>query len=86
MTAKTTCILALCLVQAAAHITMTPNHGAQSGNYFKMYMKVPHGTHGKETTKLVMKVPNGILAVKVRRLHRPDTHACAVACLSLCQY
>lgn len=62
-------VATLCGLGAHAHITLNPNFGASSGNYFKFHVKVPHGTRGKETTKLVMDIPYGVNSAKPESIH-----------------
>ena len=56
-------LLALFADSVRGHVTMVPDFGGSSGNYFQTSIKVPHGTSGKETTKIKMYVPHGVLSV-----------------------
>jgi hypothetical protein len=47
-----------------SHITLNPNFGAYSGDYFHTTLRIPHGAPGLHTTQLVINVPKGILVLK----------------------
>jgi uncharacterized protein YcnI len=56
-------LVALWANSASGHLTMVPDFGGSSGNYFQTSIKIPHGTYEKETTKIKMYVPHGVLSV-----------------------
>lgn len=51
-------------VHALSHITLNPNFGGFSGEYFHTTIRVPHGATGMHTTRLEVDVPHGILVSK----------------------
>lgn len=75
MQATSTLLLALLAhsaQHAAAHVTLSPNYGAASGNYFVFDVKIPHGMTGKDTTKIEITVPHGVLSVKPEAVYGWD--------------
>ena len=48
---------------ASGHITMNPNYGGASGDYFYTQLKISHGVEGNYTTKVKLTVPVGVLDV-----------------------
>lgn len=48
---------------ASGHVTMNPNFGGASGDFFFSQLKIGHGVEGMYTTKVVLIVPVGVLSV-----------------------
>lgn len=62
---KIVALLLALTAKAAAHVTLVPNYGAGSGNYFQFAVKIPHGEGDDlETTKIEITVPHGVKTVK----------------------